>query len=171
MNSAVYYVRDTPNTSVISVHIPPNTRHGKFGTNVGKIGPKWDKPGIFQIRFYYILAPEPKCTKIWSEKVPDLSSLNEDQLHDTKCTKIWSEKVQYLSYLDPILTYLSETSTYPFVDLNPIPLCIQTFTPLWELLTTPSKSPTLGVTWLLDTDVIFDSKRVRLPPKCQTQDF
>ena len=30
-------------------------------------------PGLFQIRFQYILAPGPKCTEIWSEKVPDLS--------------------------------------------------------------------------------------------------
>ena len=44
---------------------------------------KWDRlvpivtnPGLFPIRFQYILAREPKCTDIWSEKVPDLSHLS-----------------------------------------------------------------------------------------------
>ena len=41
------------------------TRHGRFGSKVGQIGPKWDKAGAFSDQIsVHLGAPNVKCTEI-----------------------------------------------------------------------------------------------------------
>jgi len=52
-----------------------------FSPKLGGLAPNGTNPGLFQIRFLFILARQANCTEIWSEQVPVWFHLGPENCH------------------------------------------------------------------------------------------